>query len=296
MSSIAGLAANKQIVIINEAHDRPHHREFTRRLATRLAPLGYRHFAAEAFDPATLENDELPYAHTHFGAYINEPAFGSLVRTVKELGIVLVAYDARISDAEADIEASERVRRREERQATRLAEVFAALPGSDRLLIHVGYSHAAEVPIKAFGKEMEWMAARLKRLTGSDPLTIDQTDCLSNSVGIQLAAQSPRHVKGQYDLVVAHPELTFADGRPAWRANGAFVKVEIPSHLISQSTRTIVEARFLDEPMDAVPIDRLMLWPGEFMPLLLPAGPYRIVAFHEGSYDQMSVEIDVSLD
>ena len=128
------------------------------------------------------------------------------------------------------------------------------------------------------------------------PLTIDQTDCLSNSVGIQLAAQSPRHVRGQYDLVVAHPELTFADGRPAWRANGAFVKVEIPSHLISQSTRTIVEARFLDEPMDAVPIDRLMLWPGEFMPLLLPAGPYRIVAFHEGSYDQMSVEIDVSLD
>ena len=72
--------------------------------------------------------------------------------------------------------------RREERQATRLAEVIADLPESDRILIHVGFSHAAEVPIRGpGGNPLEWMAARLKRYTGIDPLTIDQTDCRSGS-------------------------------------------------------------------------------------------------------------------
>lgn len=295
IGTIAGLAADKRIVVINEAHDRPHHREFTRKLATRLAPLGYTHFAAEAFDPETLENDELPYARTDSGMYVNESVFGSLVRTVKNLGFVLIAYDARISDAEAGLEASERVRRREERQATKLADVLAALPESHRILIHVGYSHAAEVPVRGFGgNELEWMAARLKRLTGIDPLTIDQTDCSSDSGSIQFTAPGPRHVEGQYDLVVAHPDLSFADGRPRWRAGSAVAKVEIPGHFISQSNRTLVEARFIGESLSAVPVDRVMLWPGESIPLLLPAGSYLIAGFHEDSDGLTSVTIQVS--
>ena len=48
MRKIVDLAADTRIVIINEAHDRPQHREFIRRLATRLAPLGYTHFAGES--------------------------------------------------------------------------------------------------------------------------------------------------------------------------------------------------------------------------------------------------------
>ena len=104
LGTIVRRAANTRIVIINEAHDRPQHREFTRRLATRLAPLGYTHFAAEAFDPETLENDRLPFARTDVGTYVNEPVFGSLVRTAGNLGLALVAYDAGISEAEADLE------------------------------------------------------------------------------------------------------------------------------------------------------------------------------------------------
>ena len=187
---------------------------------------------------------------------------------------------------------AERAGRREERQATRLAEVFAGLPPSDRILIHVGYSHAAEVPIRGFdGDPFEWMAARLKRLTGTDPLSIDQTDCLSDSDSIRLAASSPRHVAGQYDLVVAHPRLAFTDGRPEWRARGAIARVEIPSHLVSDSARTIVEARLADEPLDAVPIDRVMLWPGETIPLLLPAGSFLLAGFREDSQGLKTIGI-----
>ena len=144
--------------------------------------MGYTHFAAEAFDPDTLANDAIPHARTNWGTYVNEPVFGSLVRTAKQLGLALVPYDAKIGDADAELEMVERVNRREERQASRLAEVIADLPESSRILIHVGYSHAAEVPIRGFGgNPLEWMAARLKRHTGIDPLTIDQTDCLPGS-------------------------------------------------------------------------------------------------------------------
>ena len=153
---------------------------------------------------------------------------------------------------------------------------------------------AAEVPITWFGgNPVEWMAARLKRRTGIDPLTIDQTDCLSDSDEIQLTFASPRHADGQHDLVVAHPDLKFIDGRPEWRAEGPVTIVAIPDGIVSQRGRTIVEARFLDEPIDAVPIDRVMLWPGESLPLLLPAGSYLIVGFHEGSDEQPSIRIDI---
>ena len=294
LSTIADHAADTRIVIVNEAHDRPHHREFTRRLAIRLATLGYTHFAAEALDPDTITHDAVPYARTNFGTYINEPVFGSLVRAAKELGLVLVAYDSGISDAEAALEPVEHVRLREERQASRLAEVIVDLPESERILIHVGYSHAAEVPIGGVGgNHIEWMAARLKQRTGIDPLTIDQTDCLSDSDRIQFAAASPRHADGQHDLLVAHPALKLVDGRPEWRAAGPVNQVAIPEGLISESARTIVEARYVDEPMEAVPIDRVMLWPGESIPLLLPVGAYWIAGFHEGSDEQLSIRIDV---
>ena len=294
MSKIADHAADTRIVIVNEAHDRPHHREFTRRLAIRLAPLGYTNFAVEALDPDTFTNDAVPYARTNFGTYVNEPVFGSLVRTVKDLGLVLIAYDSGISDAEAELAPVDHVRMREERQASRLAELIAELSETERMLVHVGYSHAAEVPIRGFGgNQIEWMAARLKQRTGIDPLTIDQTDCLSDSDRIQFAAASPRHADGQHDLVVAHPALNFVDGRPEWRAEEPVSQVEVPSGLISESARTIVEARYVDEPMDAVPIDRVLLWPGETIPLMLPVGAYWIVGFHEGSDEQLSIRIDV---
>ena len=175
------------------------------------------------------------------------------------------------------------------------AEVIAELPESDRILIHAGFSHAAEVPIRGpDGNPLEWMAARLKRRTGIDPLTIDQTDCRSGSDEIQLTNASPGHAEGQHDLMVAHPDLRFVDGRPEWRTEGPVTRVAIPNGIVSQSSRTIVEARFLDEPIDAVPIDRVMLWPGESLPLLLPAGSYLIVGFHEGSDAHPSTRIDIS--
>lgn len=297
LNVITQLAAETRIVIVNEAHDRPHHREITRQIAMAIAPLGYTHFAAEAIDPGTVPDDPPPYARTNYGNYVNEPVFGRLVRTVRELGMTLVAYDPRIDPSEASLGLTERVELREERQATRLAEIVDELPEDGRILIHVGYSHASEVPIPfGDGDSLEWMASRLKHRTGIDPLTIDQTNCISGSQGVELSGPSPsvwRHAEGQFDVIVAHPNLEFVDGRPTWRVDQSVIPYTVPDSLISQSGRTIVEARLADEPIDAVPIDRVMLWPGETVPLLLPAGAYRIVGFHEDSDSQLSILIDL---
>lgn len=43
--------------------------------------------------------------------------------------------------------------------------IFARAPQA-KVLIHVGYSHAAEVVLPNFGGSLEWMAARLKEKTG----------------------------------------------------------------------------------------------------------------------------------
>ncbi|MEM7054170.1 MAG: hypothetical protein AAF446_06430 [Pseudomonadota bacterium] len=294
LDRIAELASQTRVLIINEAHDRPVHRYFIQRVAERFAPLGYRYFAAEAFDPDTFSNDAgFVYPLTNGGTYVNEPAFGRLVRLFMKLDYKLFAYDRRNVETDHGLPLREQVERREERQADRLAELIERMPKDTRLLVHVDYSHAAEVPIYFFGEPLAWMAARLAQKTGLDPLTIDQTDCISGHHSISLSMPSPRHMPGQHDLVIAHPPLSFNQYRPEWRFMPGIQAVEVPEHLLSDHERTIVEARAWGEPIDAVPVDRIMLWPGESIALLLPKGVHRIDRFIEGSASVQSVRMDV---
>jgi len=53
---------------------------------------------------------------------------------------------------------------REREQAENLARTNAEAGPEAKVLIHVGYSHAAERPIGQPGQQDEWMAARLGRL------------------------------------------------------------------------------------------------------------------------------------
>lgn len=56
---------------------------------------------------------------------------------------------------------------------------------------------------------------------------------------------------------------------------------ELPETLVAADQRTLIEARFDSEPPDTVPLDRLMLWPGERLPLLVAAGRLRIQQYFE---------------
>src|SRR5687767_255715 len=197
-AQLAELARETTIVIINEAHDEARHRELIRQLAIELRAQGFAYYAAETFTDAPERPDE-PFGRIDAGYYSLEPSFGQLLRTVKELGYRLVAYeDERPSLSPADIVAA--MEQREEGQAENLmTRVFAREPQA-KVLIHVGYSHAAEVALPNFGGSLDWMAARLKAKTGVDPLTIDQFRCASSGDELELTAISTELPPGAHDV------------------------------------------------------------------------------------------------
>jgi hypothetical protein len=294
VEQLAERASTTTIVIVNEAHDTPKHREFTRQLAAALRDRGYTHFAAETFSPAIGHNPGEPFGRGDAGYYATEPAFGNLIRTVKELGYTLVAYEQTDAQrAPAGANAAAAVAAREEAQANNLIErIFAAEP-QRKALIHVGYSHAAEVPLANFDTRFAWMAARLKAKTGVDPLTIDQIYCASPTEGLALAEPPSQLPAGAFDVAVAHPPTEFLRGRPQWRIDAGAIAVELPEQLVDESRRTLVEARHADEPPDAIPVDRLLLRPGERMPLLLPAGSLRLTQYYEDGAAPRSLILNV---
>jgi hypothetical protein len=276
---LAELARATTIVIINEAHDESRHRELIRQLAIELKRQGFTYYAAEAFSDAPGRPGE-PFGRVDAGYYTLEPAFGQLLRTVKELEYRLVAYEQPAAGRPA-VDVATDMDRREETQAENLVtRIFAREPQA-KVLIHVGFSHAAEVALPNAGGSLLWMAGRLKAKTGVDPLTIDQFRCASSSDDLELAAVSADLPPGAHDVAVAYPPTVLFRGRAQWRIDAGAIAVELPDVLVTQGQRTLIEARFESEPADTIPLDRLLLWPGERLPLLLPAGKIRIQQYFE---------------
>jgi hypothetical protein len=57
--------------------------------------------------------------------------------------------------------------------------------------------------------------------------------------------------------------------------------------------RTLIEARYDSEPPDAIPLDRLLLGPGERLPLLLRAGSIRVTQSFEDERSTRSLVLVV---
>lgn len=86
-------AAGEQILILNEAHHKPQHRIFTRRLLRGLHEQGYRYFGLEAlsnnpFDTTgllldtALQRRGYPLNSPITGTYVREPQMGLLIRDI----------------------------------------------------------------------------------------------------------------------------------------------------------------------------------------------------------------------
>lgn len=284
LEEIAARAAATSIVIINESHEQPRHRAFTDQVARRLAPLGYRIFAAEAFSNSPTgttvrDGTGLPYLREDDGYYLNEATFGRLGRSAKELGYRLAPYEA-VSDPTATPpdDMLDRIHLREAAQADNLLAIMTAARPGEKLLVHVGYSHVEEgASTWSDGREAHWMATRLKAKSGIDPLTISQTLCRGGGGATRLD-QLPADYPGKLpvDLLVDHPAAIFIRHRPSWRVDAGDVAVDIPPELLPASRWSVVEARRMDEPDEAVPIDRVAVRPGEDVALMLPPGRYRV--------------------
>jgi len=172
-----------------------------------------------------------------------------------------------------------------------LAHALKAYPRS-KILVYVGFHHATEAPMKfGDGREIEWMATRLKRMSGIDPLTIDQTALSPLSSGnpalyalvaphlrgwpAMLMADGVPLVVGEYagkvDLQVAHPVATRIDGRPDWLRSMGRWPVAVPAHLIPRKGTRLIKAYIAAEAEDAVPVDQVLITAGKPLPkLMLP--------------------------
>ena len=282
LDAIVRRAATHRVLIVNESHHVTRHRDFTRRLLERLRPLGYTVFAAETFNnrndgPDPVDNHaSLTYPHITDGWYSSEPVFGRLVRAARAGGYRLAAYEQVYDpDRPDDEDWKASIARREQAQADNLAAILGAMGAQEKLIVHVGYSHADE-RVSEDEDSSIWMAARLRQLTGIDPLTIGQTICRGGGDAVRLLPM-PDDGTAPFDFAVDHPLDDFRFGRASSRFEGAQA-VEIPAPLRPTAEPLIIEAFRAGEPFDAVPEDRVYVEPGEDIRLALPRGRYTVRA------------------
>lgn len=299
IGEIVARARKTSIVILNEAHNSPRDRAFALQVARALRPLGYSTLAAETFGNSEPQagpsaTDRLKrdgFVRFSTGSYTRDPVFARFVREALELGYEPVAYE----QTRAQDPPNSGIPEREQAQAENLMrKVFAARP-KEKVLIFVGHSHVAENPlVSSSGKRTEWMAARLKRMTGVDPVTIDQTGVTdsstygAHSVAASRIAKSPAVFfegssplvlgiyAGSVDLQVVHPRRSYRFGRPTWLVELGGKRLPIPKHLLSARGRRLIQVFAAGAPNDAVPLDQVMVsGPNSSPRLIVPTGPVR---------------------
>ncbi|MEQ9506277.1 MAG: hypothetical protein RLO80_08385 [Hyphomonas sp.] len=294
LAGIGELTKNHTLVIINESHSRPRHRAFIAEVVEMLRAEGFTHYAAETLYVEGAQQTEGPATAEH-GWYIQDPVFARILEDIRASGMVLVAYEQseeqRLKREDATIE--EIIAVREEAQALNLIDAVLGEAPETRMVIHVGYGHAEEIREGDFAA----MAARLKEKTGIDPLTIDLTACASSGSEPLLTAileDRPVMEWSGMDVAVQFPELGFTRGRPDYRRIGGARDIDVPAALRASEGLVIIEARLAGQGDEVVPIDRLLLRPGEDIPLILPPGDYVLAAFDGKGLAAGPVEITVT--
>jgi len=156
-AAILAQTQRRQVVMFNEEHTQPRGRWLVGRLLPALYKQGFRYLALEALDAADsagLRQRGYPVATSGF--YTNEPHFGNLIRRARQLGFQLVAYDGMGADRERDA------------ARNLLAATLTPHPQA-RVVVLAGHGHINE------NSAAQSMATWVRKLSGIDPLTIEQT-------------------------------------------------------------------------------------------------------------------------
>jgi hypothetical protein len=287
---IAGLAASRRIVIVNEAHHAAETRWLPLALLHRLRALGYRYLALEALAEDGVDVARRGYVNRESGSYTNEPIYAEMVRTALSLGFHLVHYDSALTQDETGREAA---------QADNIQkQVFQSDPGA-KVLILAGYRHASKNDEADRGGSL---ATRLQRMTGLEPLSVDQTamlgaDSSQSSYGAlwnQFSPVVPTALVGRdnapwslaphhFDVTVLLPASIERQGRPTWLSLGGLrTAYPIADKSCGGIFPCVIEARHAGDGDDAIPADRFVLRSaGHRAELYLATGDYRLSAFDD---------------
>jgi len=314
VEAIVAAARTRRVVILNEAHHVPMHRAFARALAARLRAIGYGYLACEAFAEGVplataMQGRGQGRVVAATGHYLRDPVFAGFVNNALADGWKLVAYE-HIPERGVATDPWDAMGQREEGQARHLAERVFAADKEARVFIYAGYAHA----YKGAQDGQRWMAERLRRMTGIEPLSVDTTTMFAHpdrrreadpydalvtrfplAAPFVLRAADGSHpvfgdARGHVDMQVVFPRYPARDGRPDWlRTLAGRSPRAMPDELMPRRGRRIVKAYRIDDGPDAVPADAVLVDAGKPAPaLMLPPGAFRFAVEDEGAADRLS--------
>ena len=294
--AVVDMAANRHIVMVNEAHHDAHTRELTLELLPRLRAMGFQYFAAEAVDDKDPGLMQRGYAIDTTGSeYLLEPLYGEIIRQAIKLGYIIVPYDADASASTA----------RDTIEAQTLYEKVFAKDPQAKLFVHAGYSHIDKASGN-LGSGIKPMGMQLAQMSGYDPLCVDQVQFRDVAVGgldfgfydkvaLQFSPHEPIALRKldsdtywtsdrrEHDITVILPpaapsdldygvanvadavrrEITLPQApfdpreRPSWLSlEGKRTTVSIDTTLCQDQVPCVVDAYYTGEPDNATPADR----------------------------------------
>ena len=303
LDAILREAKSRQIVILNEAHHVPRHRAFALLLALELRKVGFEYIAMETLTPDVAKLAQRGYPTRLDGYYSREPVFGDFVRQSLTVGYRPVAYES-VAPPDQKLDMFEAVNFREQGQAQNIIDRVLKNDPKARIFIYVGYAHVGKgLSNTGAGKKTPWMAERLRRMTGIDPLCIDQTEmtapvqgtknyALADMIFEKMPGESvvlmDKTVAGNYwvgpffegrvDMQIIHRRTALNNGRPDWLSMSGYRKPHaIPGALLPAKGRRLIQAFVEGEVDNAVPMDQVIVSAGQsdIPKLMLPEGRYR---------------------
>jgi hypothetical protein len=300
LAAIVRAARHRQIVILNESHQMSRHRAFGMEVALALRKLGFKYLAMETLSDRTDALAKRGYPLRTDGSYSRDPVFGDFIRQSLRAGYVPVAYEHTFTQQPNPEDWAATIEEREEGQANNLIERVLKRDPTARIFVYVGFSHALKGSNTVGDKTLTWMAERLRRKTGIDPLCIDQTnvtqplpgsrdrsflDAIFAATRDDAVVLADRTRPGSYfatdvgrvEMQVFHRPPHVKGGREDWLSMDGYRKPRaIPSELLPTTGRRLIQAFVANEAVDAVPMDQVLVSAGETPPVfMLPKGKYR---------------------
>jgi hypothetical protein len=280
---IDSVAKKSRIIIINEAHQQPMHRVFTESLLLGLYNDGFRYLGVETLSYIDSNLNKRKYPIMSTGFYSVEPQFGNLIRKALEIGFYVFPYES-VENVDG--------KQREISQANNIIKILEK-DSSAKVLIHCGFDHCIESYYYAWDYAM---AGWLKKLTGINPLTIDQVDFTEasmpkyenpffriinldydavfvDSLGNSFCSLTN---DSSFDIKVYHPRTKIAYGRPNWVFNNDKIPKSIVSKIKLRFPCLVFAYNENEDFEKAVPIDiveifskqdnkYLALYPGDYL-------------------------------
>lgn len=285
-------AAATNTVVWGEEHHLPQTRNMYSDLLRELWKLGYKYLAAEAFSETIM--NEGPWISYQAGLYTRDPIYAYAIHEAIKMGYKLIPYET--SERGPDNEPGFRDRK----QAEQIKEKIFDTDKNAKVLILAGRGHASEKPAQD-----GWMpmAAVLKKITGSDPLTLFAPTMVEKSTleeehpsyrqanrnnrltqnSIFINPDNDSLYGSSFDAYVFFPRVELKNGRPDWifKVQGR-KSVKVPKKYWKGKGLRLIQAFSLGQDTSAIPVDQFLVTAEKQVFLALPAGEYYIRCIDPG--------------